>query len=246
MRPCDAAAIGTACAAIAGSRVTSVADQAALAARGQRAAPRRCRVVGHQRADRAEGLDVVHRVVGQRRCGTAAASARRRRRRATPSPTGAKPSRGAEHDLVAAREQRDALGDVALLVAARPARPCARPRPSDRRPRSSRAARAARSPTASRCWRGTIARRIAVHFWPALTVISRATSLTNRSNSSSSGVTSGARMAQFSESASALNGIDLRDQVAVGAQLRGGVGRAGEGDDVAARRAGRAGRRCSR
>ena len=43
-----------------------------------------------------------------------------------------------------------------------------------------------------RAARGTMARRIAVHFWPALTVISRATSLTNRSNSSSSGVTSGA------------------------------------------------------
>ena len=55
-----------------------------------------------------------------------------------------------------------------------------------------------------------MARRIAVHFWPALTVISRATSLTNRSNSSSSGVTSGARIAQFSESASALKGIEWR------------------------------------
>jgi hypothetical protein len=49
---------------------------------------------------------------------------------------------------------------------------------------------------------------MAVHFWPAFTVISRATSLTKRSNSSSSGVTSGARIAQFSESASALNGIE--------------------------------------
>lgn len=67
-----------------------------------------------------------------------------------------------------------------------------------------------RSATASRCWRGTIARRIAVHFWPALTVISRATSFTNRSNSSSPGVTSGARIAQLSESASALNGIEWR------------------------------------
>ena len=59
-------------------------------------------------------------------------------------------------------------------------------------------------------WRGTIARRMAVHFWPDLTVISRATSLTKRSNSSSSGVTSGARIAQLSESASALNGIEWR------------------------------------
>ncbi|MNT10704.1 hypothetical protein D3C72_1455470 [compost metagenome] len=70
------------------------------------------------------------------------------------------------------------------------------------------------SATASRCWRGTIARRMAVHFWPALMVISRATSFTKRSNSSSSGVTSGARIAQLSESASALNGIDWRTRFA--------------------------------
>ena len=52
-----------------------------------------------------------------------------------------------------------------------------------------------------------MARRMAVHFWPAFTVISRATSLMNRSNSGVSGVHSGARMAAFSESASALNGM---------------------------------------
>jgi hypothetical protein len=43
-----------------------------------------------------------------------------------------------------------------------------------------------------------------------LPVISRATSLTNKSSSSSSGVTSGARIAAFSESASAVNGTDSR------------------------------------
>ncbi len=85
-----------------------------------------------------------------------------------------------------------------------------------------------------RCWRGTMARRIAVHFWPAFTVISRATSLTKRSNSSSSGVTSGARIAQFSESASALNGIECLHDVRVHAQLGRGVGAAGEGDHVLA------------
>ena len=52
-----------------------------------------------------------------------------------------------------------------------------------------------------------MARRMAVHFWPALVVISFATSFTNRSNSSSSGLTSGPRMAQLSESASALKGM---------------------------------------
>ena len=56
---------------------------------------------------------------------------------------------------------------------------------------------------------------MAVHFWPAFCVISRATSLTNRSNSSSSGVTSGARMAQFSESASALKGMLLATRLGV-------------------------------
>ena len=60
--------------------------------------------------------------------------------------------------------------------------------------------------TASMRSAGTSARRMAVHFWPAFCVISRAISLTNRSNSSSSGVTSGASTAQLSESASALNG----------------------------------------
>ena len=42
------------------------------------------------------------------------------------------------------------------------------------------------------------------------------------------------RIAQLSESASALNGIDFAQQVAVAAQLERGVGRAGEGDDVLA------------
>ena len=45
-------------------------------------------------------------------------------------------------------------------------------------------------------------RRMAVHFWPALTVISVTTPLTNRSNSGSSAVTSGPRIEQLSESAS--------------------------------------------
>ena len=56
--------------------------------------------------------------------------------------------------------------------------------------------------TASASGSGTIARRIAVHFWPALTVISVTTPLTKRSNSGSSGVTSRPRIEQLSESAS--------------------------------------------
>ena len=51
---------------------------------------------------------------------------------------------------------------------------------------------------------GTIERRIAVHFCPAFVVISRVTSLMNRSNSSVPGTASGPRIEQFSESASML------------------------------------------
>ena len=42
-----------------------------------------------------------------------------------------------------------------------------------------------------------------MHFWPALTVISRTTSLTNSPNSGIAGVTSGASTEQLSESVSA-------------------------------------------
>ena len=49
---------------------------------------------------------------------------------------------------------------------------------------------------------GTITRRMAVHFWPALAVISVTTPLTNRSHSGSLEVTSGPRTEQLSESAS--------------------------------------------
>ena len=58
------------------------------------------------------------------------------------------------------------------------------------------------SMTASADEPGTITRRMAVHFWPALTVISATTPLTNRSNSGSSTATSGPSTEQLSESAS--------------------------------------------
>ena len=48
---------------------------------------------------------------------------------------------------------------------------------------------------------------MAVHFCPALDVISRATSFTNRPNSGSPRSTDAPRMQQFNESASWLNGI---------------------------------------
>ncbi len=68
---------------------------------------------------------------------------------------------------------------------------------------SSRALAAAT--TSSMRFAGTSARRIAVHFCPALTVISVTSCLTNRSNSSVPGAASGPRIEQFSESASTLN-----------------------------------------
>ena len=49
-----------------------------------------------------------------------------------------------------------------------------------------------------------MARRMAVHFCPALTVISRATSLTNRSNSGVPGAASGPRIEALRLSRSAM------------------------------------------
>ena len=66
------------------------------------------------------------------------------------------------------------------------------------------------SMTASTWALGAIARRIAVHFWPALAVISFATSFTNRSNSGVPGPASGARIAALSESRSAIKRTDSR------------------------------------
>jgi hypothetical protein len=80
-------------------------------------------------------------------------------------------------------------------------------------------------------------RRIAVHFWPALPVISRATSLTNRSNSSSSGRHVRRQDGAVERVGFRREGHGFADQVRIGAQLGGGVGRAGEGDGVEAAQA---------
>ncbi len=64
------------------------------------------------------------------------------------------------------------------------------------------------SATGSTWSAGTRARRIAVHFWPALTVISVTSCLTYRSNAWVPGAASGPRTDMFSESASALNLTD--------------------------------------
>ncbi len=58
--------------------------------------------------------------------------------------------------------------------------------------------------TAALTCSGTTTRRIAVHFCPALAVISRTTDFTNASNSGESSVTSGAMTAAFRESVSAV------------------------------------------
>jgi hypothetical protein len=55
-----------------------------------------------------------------------------------------------------------------------------------------------------------MARRMAVHFCPALTVISRTTSFTNRSNSGVPGAASGPRTEAFRLSRSAMKRTDSR------------------------------------
>ena len=62
--------------------------------------------------------------------------------------------------------------------------------------------------TSSTLSAGTMMRRMAVHFWPALVVISRTTSFIKISNSAMPGCTSGPRIQQLSESASILKGTD--------------------------------------
>ena len=64
--------------------------------------------------------------------------------------------------------------------------------------------------TASRCSAGAMARRMAVHFCPALAVISRATSLMNRSNSGVPGAASGPRIEALRLSRSATKRTDSR------------------------------------
>ncbi len=86
--------------------------------------------------------------------------------------------------------------------------------------------------TASRCSAGAMARRMAVHFCPALTVISLTTSLTNRSNS---GVP-GRRVGAEQRGVEAVLLGDEPDALAlddgVRAKLERGRGRAGEADHV--------------
>ena len=82
----------------------------------------------------------------------------------------------------------------------------------------SRAPRAAI--TASAWRRGTITRRIAVHFWPHLVTISRATSRTNRSNSGVSGCASLPSTAQLRLSASIVKRVACSITVGCARSLR--------------------------
>ena len=155
------------------------AGQAALAACGQLD-----HLLGvgvrHQRGHRAERLDLVR--LGALRVGD---QQDRRDERAALG-VGADDLdllRVAEHDPAGVGQRLDAAPHLlALLEAGERAHPHALGgRVADRR--SWPAGRDAASTTASRCCAGTNARRIAVHFCPALTVISATTPLTYRSNS---------------------------------------------------------------
>ena len=94
----------------------------------------------------------------------------------------------------------------------------------------------ARAPaaTASRYSAGAMARRIAVHFCPALTVISVATSLTNRSNSGVPGAASGPSSEALRLSCSATKRTDSRMTTGWVRSLSAVDGRAGEADHVLA------------
>src|SRR6266508_4397836 len=86
----------------------------------------------------------------------------------------------------------------------------------------------AASPTASSSVSGTIARRMAVHFWPALTVISVISCLTNKSNSGVRGCASGPRTEQLRESASAFNRTERANTVGLVCGGAGGLDDAGD------------------
>ena len=68
--------------------------------------------------------------------------------------------------------------------------------------------------------RGAITRRMAVHFCPAFTVISRATSLTKRSNSGVPGPASGPRIAALRLSASIVKRVEFSTIAAPERSLR--------------------------
>jgi len=109
----------------------------------------------------------------------------------------------ADHDGAGTGEGLDRAAHLLALVL--PARAPIRTSGSAGLPMVARSRRAAAaSATASSRWSGTNARRMAVHFCPALTVIAVVRPLTNSSNSGVSGTAPGPSTEQFSESASAV------------------------------------------
>ena len=211
-------------------------------------------VVGDQRADQgapAAGRELdrlVDRVVGRARC-RPDRTARRRGARSRPGSRAAAPGTGRRRARGRRRPRRRGPGrrTRSRRRRAAPGPPCGPPRAGSRLASAPiRTSSWAGLPTVTLASRaddrlddgvrpsrsGTIARRIAVHFWPALTVISATTPLTNRSNSGSSVVTSGTE-----DRAVQRVGLDAEadaavEHVGVGAQQPGGVRGAGERDRV--------------
>ena len=183
MRPCQGARPSTTSRATSGSWVTSDADQAALAAGRQRdrlvrgrvgRAPCRPGRTARRRAARWRAGVRAQQHGGQERAALGVGVDELAR------------GRVAVHDVGGAAQRLDRLAHLVALVEAGQRRPCARlvGRVADGdlgQPRDERLDHL-RPP-----WRsGTSTRRIAVHFCPALTVISVTTPLTKRSNSGSS------------------------------------------------------------
>ena len=181
-RPCQGASPRTTSRATCGSCVTSEATRLPRP-RAARSTASLDGAVGEHRGDRAERLDLVRLgragrgpAAGRGRGRPRARRRRRRRRRAPGRRTRCRPrSRSASMALrTSSRWPRLASAPIRTLSSAGS-------------PTVIFARRALiASTTASASASGTMTRRIAVHFWPALTVISVTTPLTNRSNSGSS------------------------------------------------------------
>ena len=173
------------------------ADERALAAGGQGDGLVEG-VVRHHRGHRAEGLDVVR----LDRSG-AGPEQHRRHEGAALGVAGEARGRGrvAVDDVA---EERSA--STALRTSSRWPREASGPIRTDSSPGSPtvivESLAVIASVISSATAAGTITRRIAVHFWPALAVISVTTPLTKRSHSGSPDVTSGPSTEQLSESAS--------------------------------------------
>ncbi len=187
--------------------------------------------IGHDGGDRSEGLD---RVDAHRTIGIGAVEQHRRHEGAVLG------VRALDAQSCRVAEHAPRLGgDEGRLVVARrragrgsPARPCGSSRCADRRPRSWPAA--PRSPRSRRpcALAGTMMRRIAVHFWPALAVISRCTSRTKRVEFRRAGRGIGAEDRGVERILLGHEAHRVFQQVAVGAQHQRRRCRAGEGDHV--------------